>query len=211
MAIKRGKLITLEGIEGVGKTTAVALVRAHLIERGISVVCTREPGGTKIAEAIRHVLVSHHEEKVLPETELLLLFAARAQHVAEVIEPALARGEWVICDRFIDASYAYQGSGRGIPARMISQLEKWVHPKVKPKLTLLLDAPVSIALQRAKNRSEADRFEAERHAFFSRVRNGYLERAACYPGRFCIIPAQRTPAYVAQKIVQALNTYLFKD
>ncbi len=184
-----GKLITLEGIEGVGKSTVQSFVIETLEKSGKSVVRTREPGGTPLAESIRQLAVKSNSESVHPDTELLLMFAARAQHVHQVIFPALAEGKWVVSDRFIDASFAYQGAGRGLDMTRISLLEKMVLKDFKADLVLLLDAPVDVAMQRAKARQSTDRFEAESHAFFERVRKCYLERAAADPSRYVVINA----------------------
>ncbi|MGE0486569.1 MAG: dTMP kinase [Gammaproteobacteria bacterium] len=185
------RFITLEGIEGVGKTTAVSHVVSQLRGCGREVVATREPGGTGLGERIRSLLLDPAVTDMQPVTELLLMFAARAQHLGEVIEPALARGQWVVCDRFTDATYAYQGGGRGLDATLIRQAEAMVHPSRQPDLTLLLDAPTTIALGRAQARGAADRFERERVDFFERVRDSYLERAQRYPQRFAVIDASR--------------------
>ena len=186
-----GEFITLEGIEGVGKSTAVSTVAAVMRSLGRKIVLTREPGGTPICEDIRRLLLAPESAAMSSTTELLLMFAARAQHLAELIEPALANGHCVICDRFSDASYAYQGGGRELDDNLIAQAEAIVHPHLQPQLTLLLDAPPEIALARAQARGASDRFELERVEFFERVRASYLTRAARYPQRFCVIDAAR--------------------
>ncbi len=188
----RGKLITLEGIEGVGKSTHCAFLRDRLLESGLTVVTTREPGGTRLGEAVRGILLDPALPAMTPLTELLLMFAARAEHLASVIEPALTRGDWVLCDRFTDATYAYQGGGRALDMAVIAQLEGLVQQGLRPDYTLLFDAPVPIALARAKSRSASDRFEAEVSEFFVRVQAVYRERAAREPLRFVSIDAART-------------------
>jgi dTMP kinase len=186
-----GKFITLEGIEGAGKSTVAKLVSAWLGGHGIAVRLTREPGGTPLAERIRQIVLERGAEALAPVTEALLMFAARAQHVQHVIGPALARGEWVVCDRFTDATRAYQGSGRGVDAALIETLAGAVHAGLEPDCTLLLDLPVAAGLARARARtsSGADRFEAETTAFFEKVRAGYLALARANPHRFRIIDA----------------------
>ena len=180
----KGCFITLEGIEGVGKSTAVETVAATMRTLGHEVVTTREPGGTPLAEAIRGLLLSTSGESVADTTELMLMFAARAQHLAAVIRPGLAAGRCVISDRFTDATYAYQGGGRGMAHQRIAAAEALVHPDLQPDLTLLLDAPPEIGLARARARSAADRFEQEAIDFFQRVRESYLARAQAAPQRF---------------------------
>ncbi|HET6655250.1 MAG TPA: dTMP kinase, partial [Gammaproteobacteria bacterium] len=169
--------ITIEGGEGVGKTTQIKAVRKWLEERGHDVVATREPGGTPLAEAIRDLVVSVDQAAVPPLAELLLMFAARVSHVDAVIAPALAAGKTVLCDRFIDASYAYQGGGRGLPAGQIETLERWLPDSARPDLTILIDAPIELGLERARRRGDSDRFEQEALDFFRRVREVYLARA----------------------------------
>ncbi len=200
-----GCFITLEGIEGVGKSTSLDFIQSYLQEQGIALEITREPGGTPIAEAIRRVLLAHHDEQMSVDTELLLLFAGRAQHIASQIQPALAKGLWVICDRFTDASYAYQGAGRGIPEARIALLETWVQDSLRPDLVLLLDAPVELALARAKERGNPDRFELENQSFFNRVRTHYLERARRSPQEYCIIDAAVPQEQVYQQLRSALD------
>ncbi|MCC7121578.1 MAG: dTMP kinase [Gammaproteobacteria bacterium] len=192
-----GRFITFEGIEGVGKTTQVPIVAAALRARGIDVVATREPGGTRLGEGIRTLLLDRSLPPMADMTELLLVFAARAEHVETVIRPALAAGRWVVCDRFTDASYAYQGGGRGLADESIATLEHLVQGGLAPDLTLLFDAPVDIALGRAQSRGAGDRFEAERAEFFTRVRDAYLARAAAAPQRFIVVDACRDAAAVS--------------
>jgi dTMP kinase len=189
----RGKFITIEGGEGVGKSTQIAALRELLQSRGLEVVFTREPGGTPRAERIRELLLETNDEPMPLMCELLLVFAARASHIENVIGPALARGAWVVCDRFTDATYAYQGGGRGIDAAHIAQLEQLVQGRLRPDLTLLLDAPIDIGAARVNARNDNggthDRFEREHREFFERVRHVYLERARREPDRFVVIDA----------------------
>jgi dTMP kinase len=186
-----GKLITLEGGEGAGKSTVLEAVRTLLAQRGIDAVVTREPGGTPAGEAIRAVVLDPALRSLCAETELLLMFAARAQLVREVIQPALATRRWVLSDRFTDASFAYQGGGRGQPAERIADLEQWAADGLQPDLTLLLDVPVAEGLKRANGRGAADRIEMDNADFFERVRAAYRERAAAEPQRFRLIDASR--------------------
>lgn len=197
----KGRFITLEGIEGVGKTTQLAEVAAALRARGLEVVETREPGGTALGEGIRALLLDKALPAMAPLTELLLVFAARAEHLEKVIRPALAAGRWVVCDRFTDATYAYQGGGRGLPQASIATLEALVQRGLEPDLSLLFDAPVEIALGRAKSRGgDDDRFEAERAEFFARVREAYRERARAAPARFRIVDATRDAAAIGAEL-----------
>ncbi|MEG3791983.1 dTMP kinase [Lysobacter sp. CCNWLW3] len=198
------RLITLEGGEGAGKSTVLAALRAALEATGVEVVCTREPGGTPLAEQIRGLLLDTHHEPATPEAELLLVFAGRAQHVSETLLPALRRGAWVISDRFTDASYAYQGEGRGLDPQFIAELERRV-VGIEPALTLLLDVPVAIGLQRVRGRGAADRIEAEREDFFERVRAGYRARAQSQPQRFHVIDASQPADAVAAQAVARLK------
>ncbi len=184
-----GRFITIEGGEGAGKSTAQIFLADKLTAQGISVLQTREPGGTPLAEAIRRNLLSVDEEAPVEMAELLLVFAARAQHLAKVIEPALAQGQWVLCDRFTDATYAYQGAGRGLSAELIGKLEALVQGDRRPDTVILLDMPPQIGLARARARGALDRFEQEEQAFFERVRQGYLERAAAFPDRYVVVDA----------------------
>ncbi|HET7064941.1 MAG TPA: dTMP kinase [Rudaea sp.] len=186
-----GRLITLEGGEGAGKSTVLETVRAQLAQRGIDVLVTREPGGTPAGEAIRSVLLDPSLNGLCAETELLLMFASRAQLVREVVVPALAAGRWVLSDRFTDASFAYQGGGRGQPIERIAELERWAAAGVQPHLTLLLDLPVADGMRRANGRGSADRIEMENVDFFERVRAAYRARAAAEPGRFKVVDASR--------------------
>ena len=200
------RFVTLEGIEGVGKSTQLARLAAALAARGIDADVTREPGGTALAERIRGMLLDHAGESMPPAAELLLMFAARALHLDNRIGPALAAGRWVLCDRFTDATYAYRGGGRGIDVETIATLEKLVQGTRRPDLTVLLDMPVAEALERARRRcGAADRFESERAEFFERVRRVYLERAAAEPRRFAVVDAAGTPEEVGRRLWAALE------
>jgi len=201
------RFISLEGGEGAGKSTVLAALRRALEAAGETVSCTREPGGTPLAEQIRGLLLDTHHEPPAAETELLLMFAARAQHVRETILPALERGHWVISDRFTDASYAYQGAARGGDVAFIAQLEQRV-VGIQPAMTLLLDVPVAIGLQRARGRGATDRIEAEREDFFERVREGYLARAAAEPMRFRVVDASQSVEAVADAAVAHLRALM---
>lgn len=201
----RGVFITVEGVEGVGKSTQLAHIREYLERAGKRVVMTREPGGTPFAEAVRELLLAPRDETVASDAELLLMFAARAAHLAERIRPALARGEWVVCDRFTDATYAYQGGGRGVSPERIRVLEEFVQRELRPDVTLLLDAPVHVGLARARERNgAADRFEQEDVAFFERVRKVYLDRVAAEPERFAVIDATQALERVRADVEDAL-------
>jgi dTMP kinase len=187
---ERGRFITVEGIDGAGKSTQIDAVAAALRARGLHLVLTREPGGTSLGESLRELILN---ERMSAETETLLLFAARAEHLERVIRPALAVGHWVLCDRFTDATYAYQSGGRGVAGDRIAALEHWVHADLQPDLTLLFDVPPEIAAQRLSRARAADRFEAENVQFFTAVRHAYLERAASDPARFFVIDGTRPP------------------
>ena len=184
-----GRFITVEGGEGVGKSTNLAFIEQCLRSRGVTVTVTREPGGTALGEALRQLLLSTEGETPVAMAELLMMFAARAQHLASVIEPALARGEWVLCDRFTDATYAYQGAGRGMSLSVIGTLESLVQGQRQPDLSVLLDVAPEIGMARAAARGDLDRFEQEQQAFFHRVRNGYLERVDTQPERWLVVDA----------------------
>ena len=202
----RGRFITLEGIEGAGKSTLLQGLADALRRRGVAVCATREPGGTPLAEDIRALVLARRAEGVPPSTELLLMFAARAAHVAQRIEPALARGEWVLCDRFTDASRAYQGGGRGMDAASIEALAGIAHPGLAPDLTLLLDLSPETGLQRARARSAAgDRFEDEQLAFFARVRASYLQRARMEPQRMRVLDGSAAPDVLLQQALSLVN------
>ena len=203
-----GKLITLEGGEGAGKSTALEAVRERLATRGLDVVVTREPGGTAFGEAVRAIVLDPARQGIAAESELLLMFAARAQLVREVIQPALAAGRWVLSDRFTDASYAYQGGGRGQPRARIAELEDWA-ALIKPDLTLLLDLPVAQGLARASARGHADRIELESGDFFERVRAAYRARAAAEPARFRVIDASQPVAAVHAAACTIIDAYVY--
>lgn len=206
--LKRGCFITVEGTEGVGKSTNIEFLCSLLQERGIEIVLTREPGGTPMAEELRNLLLQPREENVSEDAELLLMFAARAQHIENVIKPALERGAWVISDRFTDATFAYQGGGRGVNQESISLLESLVQKGLQPDLTLLLDLDVETGLARASARSAPDRFEQEKVAFFEKVRAAYLKRAANDPLRFSVIDASVELDAVQRQIAQAVNRFV---
>lgn len=193
----------MEGPEGAGKSTNREFIAEHLRERGIDVLLTREPGGTPLAERIRELLLAPSDEPMASDTELLLVFAARAQHLDQVIRPALARGAVVLCDRFTDATYAYQGGGRGLAMQRIEQLENFVQGELRPDLTLIFDLPVEIGLSRAAARGRLDRFEQEGLGFFEAVRNAYLQRARQAPTRYQVIDAGQ-PLAAVQRDLQAL-------
>jgi dTMP kinase len=201
----RGLFITVEGAEGVGKSTNMSFLETHLCERGIDLVVTREPGGTALGEDIRELLLRPRPEPVAASAELLLMFAARAQHINQVIEPALAAGRWVLCDRFTDATYAYQGGGRQLPVELIRELEQLVQGALRPDYTLLLDAPVSVGLSRAGNRGQLDRFEQEELEFFERVRATYLQLARESSGRYRIVDASCPLVEVQRQLEDVCN------
>ncbi|OQW94704.1 MAG: dTMP kinase [Beggiatoa sp. IS2] len=201
--------ITLEGIEGVGKTTQVTFLSDFLRQCPIPHIITREPGGTELGEKLRALLLS--DTALCHDSELLLMFAARAEHLHQVIQPALARGEWVVCDRFTDASYAYQGAGRGIAPERIAQLEQWVQADLRPDLTFLLDAPVTTGLQRVQQRhhpGQSDRFEREQQLFFEKVRNGYLKSATLSPHRYRVIDATVSVERVTEQLLTVIMKLL---
>jgi len=207
-SVTKAQFITIEGTEGVGKSTNMAFIEDWLIKAGKELVVTREPGGTDLGEKLRSVLLDAKEQSMCDDTELLLMFAARAQHLQEVILPALNSGKWVLCDRFTDATYAYQGGGRGIDVERIAQLEQWVQGDLRPNKTLILDLQVDLGLERAGKRSEPDRFELEKHTFFKNVRDTYLSRAKQNPNQYHIIDAspeidevQKSIAAVLEKMV----------
>lgn len=206
--MRKNYFITLEGIEGAGKSTAIDFLSSYLKKNGIDFVLTREPGGTEIAERTRSVILDHYKEVMHPDTEMLLYFAGRAQHLNRVIIPALESGKWVICDRFTDATYAYQGGGRGLSQEKISILEKWVQGDLRPDYTLLFDVDVKVGLGRIVKDRDLDRIEAEKEEFFEKVRSCYLERACKEPNRFRTIDANRPPEEVYNQILSVLEQLL---
>jgi dTMP kinase len=204
----RGRFISLEGIDGAGKSTHAAWLREALLAQDRSVVATREPGGTPLGEALRDLLLSH---PMTHDTEALLMFAARREHVEQVIGPALARGDWVLCDRFTDATFAYQGGGHGVAQERIAELERFIPADCRPDLTILFDVPIAVSRERlerslAKGR-DLDKFEREESAFFERVRNVYLERAALDPARFRVVDAARPLAEVRADLARLLAAF----
>ncbi|MCV6613152.1 MAG: dTMP kinase [Amphritea sp.] len=203
-----GRFITLEGTEGVGKSTNLQFIQSVLEQHQIDYQLTREPGGTPLAEEVRELLLANRDEIVADDAELLLVFAARAQHLEQVIRPALNNGRWVLCDRFTDATFAYQGGGRGLDTDFISRLESMVQRGLQPDLTILLDLPVEVGLARASQRAELDRFENEKLAFFEQVRSAYLARAAAEPDRFAVIDASGTLDQVQEQIRVVLEQFL---
>ena len=206
--MKEGLFITLEGVEGAGKTTLVDFIENLLVKSGHDVVKTREPGGTKIGEQIREILLKNENNELTDDTELLLIFAARAQHIKEVIIPSLSSGKIVLCDRFTDASYAYQGGGRGIDESRINLLEKWVQSNLRPDLTILFDLDVTLGLERTKKRSKSDRFEEEKIVFFEKVRSIYLKRAEDEPKLFRIINAELPIEKVKEELTIILEEFI---
>ena len=204
----RGRFITLEGSEGSGKSTNLAWMHRYLLDAGLQVQVTREPGGTPLGEQIRALLLDASQTEMHSDTELLLMFAARAQHLHQRILPTLQAGEWVLCDRFTDATYAYQGFGRGIPNARIAALEEWLLGDLRPDLTLFLDLPVEEGLRRAGERGEADRFEREQLDFFERVRQGYLHQATLAPQRYRVIDASQPLVAVQHQLAEVLSAWL---
>jgi len=204
-AISSGKFLTIEGGEGAGKSTNIDFIKNFLTSKGITVLQTREPGGTPLAERIRNILLDKTETSVHSDTELLLMFAARAQHLHEVILPAIQEGTWVVCDRFTDATYAYQGGGRGIDLQRINILENWVQGNLRPDLTLIFDLPIEVGLDRAGKRSDPDRFELEDIEFFKRVRDTYLLRANQSPDKYAIINAEPELPEVQKELTRVLE------
>lgn len=204
----RARFITVEGIEGAGKSTCLNLIRDCIRRHGWPLEVTREPGGTELGEDLRELLLGHRHEGMADSTELLLMFAARAEHLHAKIIPALSSGSWVLCDRFTDATYAYQGYGRGIELERIAVLEQWVQRGRRPDLTLLMDLPVETGLERAGRRSEPDRFERQTLAFFERVRNGYLSLARAEPERFRVIDASQSLPEVSNQVSAVIDAFL---
>lgn len=206
--MSHARFITVEGIEGAGKSTCLALVQAQMAAFGHPPLVTREPGGTPLGESLRALLLSHKHDGMADDTELLLMFAARAEHLRNKIEPALAAGTWVLCDRFTDATFAYQGGGRGLPMSRIAALQDWVQGDMRPDFTLLLDLPVEVGLARAGKRSAPDRFEKNDLDFFTRVRQTYLDIAAREPQRVHVIDASKPLPEVQAQIRQVMADYL---
>ncbi|WP_417510010.1 dTMP kinase [Methylophaga sp.] len=204
-----GKFISIEGIEGAGKSTQIQFIKTYLERFNQTVVVTREPGGTPLAEEIRALLLKPREERVSDDTELLLMFAARAQHINQVILPALSEGKWVVCDRFVDATFAYQGAGRGIHEERIASLADWTLAGLKTDLTLLFDLPVDVGQQRVNQRLlQKDRFEQEKTDFFEKIRHCYLERATAEPERIQIIDAEKSITAIEQQVSNILDKLL---
>ena len=203
-----GSFITIEGAEGAGKSTCMSLAAAEIEKRGKRLLQTREPGGTELGEDLRELLLGHRHHGMADDTELLLMFAARAEHIHRRIRPALDAGQWVLCDRFTDATYAYQGAGRGLSMQRIAQLEDWVQGTLRPDLTILMDLPVAIGMQRAGKRSAPDRFESEDLEFFERIRQGYLEIARQEPSRVKVIDASRSLAEVSADVVRTIGLFI---
>lgn len=204
----RGQFITFEGTEGVGKSTQLTNAASTLDQMGLDYIVTREPGGTPMAEAIRELLLAPRDEPVNEITELLLMFAARAQHLHTRILPALERGQWVLCDRFTDATFAYQGGGRGVPEERIALLETLVQGDIRPDHVIVLDAPVDTGMARARKRGELDRFEQEDLDFFQRIRDAYLARATAQPARYHVIDAARPLSEVSDQVSGLLNRWV---
>ena len=206
-----GKFISIEGIEGAGKSTQIQFIKTYLERFNQTVVVTREPGGTPLAEEIRELLLKPREERMSDDTELLLMFAARAQHINQVILPALSEGKWVVCDRFVDATFAYQGAGRGIHEERIAALSEWTLAGLKTDLTFLFDLPVEVGQQRVNQRLlQKDRFEQEKTDFFEKIRHCYLERAAAEPERIQIIDAEKSITAIEQQVSNILDKLLKK-
>ena len=206
--MSRGLFITLEGGEGAGKSTNLVFIRQWLHREGREVVVTREPGGTELGERVRDILLHSTHLHITPESEMLLMFAARSEHITKVIRPALAAGKVVLCDRFTDATYAYQGGGRGLSPERIAAIENWVQGDLRPDLTLLFDVPVEAGRERAGQRSEPDRFEREENDFFTRARKTYLDRAAREPARMRVIDASRALEQVERQIAAVLQEFV---
>lgn len=204
----RGRFITIEGVEGAGKSTSLALLQAEIEARGHRLLVTREPGGTPLGESLRELLLGHKHDGMADDTELLLMFASRAEHLRNKIEPALEQGQWVLCDRFTDATFAYQGGGRGLSMERIAALQDWVQGGLRPDFTLLLDLPVEIGLERAGKRSSPDRFEKNSLDFFNRVRQAYLDIAAREPGRVHVIDASLPLEVVQQQVRASIGAFL---
>lgn len=204
-----GKFISIEGVEGAGKSTQVSFIQQHLIAQDKTVIVTREPGGTELSEKIRSLLLTPTHPEMAVETELLLMFAARAEHIKQVIEPALARGDWVLCDRFVDATFAYQGGGRGITHQRIQILADWTLQGLMPELTLLFDLPVEVGLERVVQRNETtDRFEQEKVIFFEKIRESYLHSAIAEPDRIKVVDSSLSIDDIQQQLIRLLSPLL---
>lgn len=204
----RGRFITVEGVEGAGKTTHLPFIHACLTGAGLDVLTTREPGGTPLGESLRRLLLEPRDDPMASDTELLLMFAARAEHLDKAIRPALEQGQWVLCDRFTDATYAYQGGGRGIDESRIATLEDWVQGGLRPDLTLILDVSVPVGMRRVHGRGEHDRFEREDRPFFERIRESYLRRARRHPERYRVIDASGSIDDIQVLLRDTLDQYL---
>ncbi len=204
--MKQGKFITIDGVEGAGKSTQIKFICEYLKTKGIQVVLTREPGGTEVGEKIRALLLSNSTGQMHADTELMLMFAARNEHVQNKIMPALERGDWVLSDRFTDSSYAYQGGGRGLDNSRIAQLELWVMQDFTPDMTLLLDVPVEIGMSRVESRGKKDRIEMEAMDFFDRVRQAYIARSKEFPDRIKLIDSSQTIEHTTEQIAVILDT-----
>ncbi len=204
----RGKLISLEGVDGAGKSTHIPFITSLLESNGHTVVSTREPGGTKVGERLRDILL---HDKMHLETETLLMFASRREHIAEVIEPALTRGDWVLTDRFTDASFAYQTGGRGLPLKKMETMERWVCGSLYPDLTLLFDLPLDIARTRLNRSTDLDRFEVEKQEFFIKVQEEYHRRAAQFPDRIKLVDSSKTLEVIQGQIWRAMRDFLFAN
>ena len=204
--MQRGKFITIDGVEGAGKSTQITFICDYLKAKGVNVILTREPGGTDVGEKIRTLLLSNSTGKMHADTELMLMFAARNEHIQNKIMPALKQGDWVLSDRFTDASYAYQGGGRGLDVERIAQLEQWVLQDFTPDMTLLLDAPVEIGMSRVESRGKKDRIELEATDFFNRVRQAYIDRSEQFPDRIKLIDSSQTVEHTKQQIKVILDS-----
>ena len=203
--MQKGKFITIDGVEGAGKSTQIQFICDYLAEKGIDVVLTREPGGTDIGEKIRHLLLSKETGNMHADTELMLMFAARCEHVHNKIIPELAQGKWVLSDRFSDSSYAYQGGGRGLDIKRIEQLDEWSMQGFAPDMTLLLDVPVELGMSRVESRGEKDRIENEQLDFFERVRQAYIDRSNAFPDRIKLIDSSQSVEHTSAQIRQILE------
>ena len=204
--MERGKFITIDGVEGAGKSTQITFICDYLKAKGVNVILTREPGGTDVGEKIRTLLLSNSTGKMHADTELMLMFAARNEHIQNKIMPALKQGDWVLSDRFTDASYAYQGGGRGLDVERIAQLEQWVLQDFTPDMTLLLDVPVEIGMSRVESRGKKDRIELEATDFFNRVRQAYIDRSEQFPERIKLIDSSQTVEHTKQQIKVVLDS-----